>query len=174
MAKSTWAIDPSHSEIQFKVKHLMITNVTGSFGEFAAIAETEGNDFSKAKISFTANTASISTGNEQRDGHLKSDDFFSADKFPQIKFEASEYNSAKSEISGQLTIRDVTKAVSLKVEFGGIVKDGWGNTKAGFSVSGVINRKDFGSQWGAVTEAGGVVVSDDVRIFAEVQFAKQA
>ncbi|TAD99386.1 MAG: polyisoprenoid-binding protein [Bacteroidetes bacterium] len=172
MAITKWSLDPAHSEIQFKVKHLMIATVTGSFTAFDVTAETENDDFTKAKISFTAQSDSINTGNGQRDGHLKSDDFFSAEKFPQIKFEATEYKN--DDLYGNLTIRDVTKSVKLSVDFGGIAKDGWGNTKAGFSISGKISRKEFGLQWNSVTEAGGVVVGDEVRILGEIQLAKQA
>lgn len=177
MATKTWVLDPTHSELQFKIKHLMITNVTGSFGLFNVSAETEGEDFTKARISFTADADSINTGNEQRDGHLKSVDFFDVEKFPQIKFVATKTENADSDgtfdLYGDLSIRDITKNVKLSVEFGGVVKDPYGNTKAGFTISGKINRKDFGLTWSAVTEAGGVVVSDEVRIAAEIQLVEQ-
>lgn len=173
MATKTWALDPTHSEIQFKIKHLMITNVTGSFDLFNVTAQTEDEDFTKAKISFTADVNSISTNNEQRDTHLKSADFFEAEKYPQIKFTATKTenidNDGSYELYGDLTIRDVTKNVKLSVEFGGVVKDPYGNTKAGFSLHGKINRKDFGLNWNAVTEAGGIVVSEEVRIACEIQ-----
>ena len=166
-----------HSEIQFKVKHLMITNVTGSFKLFQGSVETEEEDFMKAKISFTANVDSISTGNEQRDGHLKSADFFDAASFPQIKFTTTKYvnldNDRSYELYGDLSIRGITQNVKLEVEFGGVVKDTYGNTKAGFTINGKIKRKDFGLTWNAVTEAGGVVVSDEVRIVCEVQLIEQ-
>jgi len=178
MATKTWALDPTHSEVQFKIKHLMITNVTGSFDRFTVTAQTENEDFTKARISFTADVNSISTNNEQRDGHLKSADFFDAEKFPQIKFEATKTENVDSdgsyELYGVLTIRDITKNVKLAVEFGGVVKDPYGNTKAGFTINGKINRKDFGLTWSAVTEAGGVVVSDEVRIACEIQLIEQA
>lgn len=177
MATKTWVIDPTHSEVNFKIKHLMITNVTGSFDIFNVSAKTENEDFTKAKISFTADVNSISTGNEQRDGHLKGADFFDAEKFPQIKFEATKAESIDNDGSfnlyGNLAIRDVTKNVKLAVEFGGVVKDPWGNTKAGFTINGKINRKDFGLTWSAVTETGGVVVSDEVKIIAEIQLIEQ-
>lgn len=173
MATKTWALDPTHSEIQFKIKHLMITNVTGSFDLFNVTAQTEDEDFTKAKISFTADVNSISTNNEQRDTHLKSADFFEAEKYPRIKFTATKTenidNDGSYELYGDLTIRDVTKNVKLSVEFGGVVKDPYGNTKAGFSLHGKINRKDFGLNWNAVTEAGGIVVSEEVRIACEIQ-----
>ena len=178
MATKNWALDPTHSEVQFKIKHLMITNVTGSFDIFTVLAQTEDEDFTKAKISFTADVNSISTNNEQRDGHLKAADFFDAEKFAQIKFEATKTENVDSdgsyELYGDLTIRDVTKNVKLSVEFGGIVKDMYGNTKAGFTINGKINRKDFGLTWNAVTEAGGVMVSEEVRLSAEIQLIEQA
>ena len=177
MATKNWVIDPSHSEIQFKIKHLMITNVTGSFNIFQASVQTEEEDFMKAKASFTADVVSISTGNEQRDGHLKSAEFFDAATYPQVKFAATKYenvdNDGSYELYGDLTIKDITKNIKLDVEFGGVVKDGYGNTKAGFSINGKINRKDFGLTWSAITEAGGIVVSDDVKITCEVQLIEQ-
>lgn len=178
MTKTKWIADPTHSEVGFKIKHLMITNVSGSFEKFDAEAETEGDDFQHANISFTADIASVNTNNEQRDAHLQSPDFFDAEKFPQLKFKAT--NSTKPdedgnyELTGDLTIRDITKPVKLNVEFAGIAKDPWGNTKAGFSLSGKLSRKDFGLTWNAATETGGVLVSDDVRLNAEVQLVKQA
>lgn len=177
MAAKNWVIDPTHSEIQFKIKHLMITNVTGSFNLFQAIVETEEEDFSKAKVSFTADIDSVSTGNDQRDGHLKSAEFFDAGNFPKLSFVATKYenidNDGSYELHGDITIKDVTKPIKLSVEFGGVVKDPYGNTKAGFSINGKINRKDFGLTWTAVTEAGGIVVSDDVRIVCEIQLIEQ-
>ena len=177
MATKNWVIDPSHSEIQFKIKHLMITNVTGSFNIFQVSVQTEEEDFMKAKVSFTADVGSISTGNEQRDAHLKSAEFFDAATYPQVKFAATKYenvdNDGSYELYGDLTIRDITKNIKLDVEFGGVVKDGYGNTKAGFSINGKINRKDFGLTWSAITEAGGIVVSDDVKIACEVQLIEQ-
>lgn len=177
MATKNWVTDPTHSEIKFKVKHLMITNVTGSFDIFNVTAQSDGEDFTKAKISFTADVNSISTGNEQRDGHLKSEDFFDAANHPQIKFTATKYESVDNDGSftlyGDLSIRETTKNVKLDVEFGGIVKDPYGNTKAGFTINGKINRKDFGLKWDAVTEAGGIVVSDEVRIACEIQLIEQ-
>ncbi|MBS1755563.1 MAG: YceI family protein [Ferruginibacter sp.] len=177
MATKTWALDPTHSEVQFKIKHLMITNVTGSFDIFDVSAQTQDEDFTKAKISFTADVNSISTNNEQRDGHLKSADFFDAEKYPQIKFTAMKAdavdNDGSFDLYGDLTIKDVTKNVKLAVEFGGVVKDAYGNTKAGFTINGKINRKDFGLTWNAVTETGGVVVSDEVRLMAEIQLLEK-
>ena len=178
MATKNWVIDPTHSEVQFKIKHLMITNVTGSFNLFTATVETENENFSNAKVSFSAEVNSISTGNEQRDGHLKAADFFDAEKYPQIKFVATKFepvdNDGSYEMYGDFTIRDVTKNIKLSVEFGGVVKDAYGNIKAGFTINGKINRKDFGLTWSAVTEAGGIVLGEDVRLIAEIQLIEQA
>ncbi|HEY1112525.1 MAG TPA: YceI family protein [Chitinophagaceae bacterium] len=172
----TWKIDPAHSEIQFKVKHLMITTVTGYFRQFDLVVETENDDFNTAsRIEFTADINSIDTNNEQRDTHLKSDDFFNAEKFNQLKFVGRKYESSgdKAKLHGDLTIRDVTKPITVNVEFGGIVVDPYGQTKAGFTVEGKINRKDFNLTWDAVTEAGQVVVSNEIRLHAEIQLVKQ-
>jgi polyisoprenoid-binding protein YceI len=177
MATVTWTLDPTHSEIQFKVRHLMITNVTGQFKKFTVDVQTQDEDFMTAKASFTAEIDSVDTGNEQRDGHLKSADFFDAAKYPQVKFVATKYENVDDdgsyELYGNLTIRDVTKLVKFDVEFGGIIKDPWGNTRAGFTVSGKINRKEFGLAWHVVTDTGGLVASDDVRIHCSVELIKQ-
>ena len=172
-----WKLDPTHSEIQFKVKHLMITTVTGYFKTFDAEVETEGDDFSTAKnIVFTADIDSIDTNNAQRDTHLKSADFFDAENHSQLKFTGSSYDASgdSAKLTGDLTIRGITKPVTLTVDFGGIVVDPWGQTKAGFTVNGKISRKEFGLTWSAVTEAGQVVVSDEIRLNAEIQVVKQA
>lgn len=176
MAQTNWVLDPTHSEIQFKVKHLMITTVTGYFKTFDAKATTEGDDFGTANISFSADINSLDTNQEQRDGHLKSADFFDAATHPKMTFENGKLEGAGDEytLTGDLTIRGTTKQVKLKAEFGGIAVDGYGQTKAGFTLSGKISRKEFGLVWDMVTEAGSVVVSDDVRINAEIQLTKQA
>jgi polyisoprenoid-binding protein YceI len=178
MATIKWALDPTHSEVTFKVRHMMISNVTGQITKFDASAETEGDDFTSAKVNFTAEAASVTTGNEQRDVHLQSPDFFDTAKFPQIKFKPTKYekvgNDGDYKVTGDLTIRDVTKSITLDAEFGGVIKDPWGNTRAGFTIEGKVNRKDFGLQWHAVTEAGGLVVGDDVRIHINLEFVKQA
>jgi polyisoprenoid-binding protein YceI len=174
--KTTWAIDPSHSEIQFKVKHMMITNVTGHFSEFEGSVESDGIDFETAKIEFKANVASISTNSEQRDNHLKSDDFFSVEKYPNLSFTDGTLVSTGEEtfdLTGNLTIKDITKAVTLKAELGGIDKDPWGNEKVGFSLTGKINRKDFGLTWNALTESGGMLVSEEIRLIAEIQLVRK-
>lgn len=175
MSKVNWNLDPTHSEVTFKVKHMMITNVSGNFSDFKVNTSTEGEDFSKSEISFSANTASINTGNEQRDGHLKSPDFFDAEKFGEINFKAAKIEKTDADnykVSGNLTIKDVTKPVILYAEHGGIQKDPWGNIKTGFTISGKINRSDFGLTWNAALETGGVMVSDEVRISAEIQLVK--
>lgn len=169
-----WAIDTAHSEINFKAKHLMITNVTGTFKSYSAEIETEGNDLSTAKIKFEADIASIDTGNEQRDGHLKSDDFFNAEAFPKLIFVGKSVKNASSEgfeLTGDLTIRDVTREVVLNVEIGGVKVDPWGNTKAGLTFSGKLNRKDFGLKFHVVTEAGDLLVSDEIRLLGDIQLA---
>lgn len=176
MATTKWNMDVSHSEVQFKVKHMMISTVTGHFSKFDAGIETTGDDFTTAKATFSAEIDSISTNNEQRDGHLKSGDFFDAENHPQISFSSTSVEKKDDEnyvLNGDLTIRGVTKAVSLKVEFGGIAQDPWGNTRAGFMIEGKINRKEFGLNWSAVTEAGGIVVSDEVRLHVNAEFVKE-
>ncbi len=172
-----WKPDPVHSEVLFKVKHLMITTVTGSFKKFDLDVETESDDFSTAsKILFTADVNSISTNNEQRDTHLKSADFFNAAEHGELRFVGKKYEGTGDEakLQGDLTIRNVTKPITLDVEFGGIVVDPYGQTKAGFTVTGKISRKEFGLTWNAMTEAGQVVVSDNIKIHVEVQLVKQA
>ncbi|WP_416440449.1 YceI family protein [Phnomibacter sp. MR] len=173
---ATFKIDPLHSEIKFRVKHLMISNVTGEFKTFDATLTAEAADFSDASISFEADINSISTNNEQRDGHLKSDDFFNAEQFPKMSFASTSVEKNGDDellVHGNLTIRDVTKPVTLKAEIGGTMVDFYGQTKVGFDVSGTIQRKDFNLSWDAVTEAGGVVVSNDVKLLLAVQFTKQ-
>jgi polyisoprenoid-binding protein YceI len=176
--KIKWGIDPAHSEIAFKVKHLMITNVKGSFKEFDASVYTSGKDFLTSEIDLHMNPASIDTGDAKRDEHLKSSDFFDVENFKQITFKGSKYekvdNAGGYKLYGDLMIRGIKKPVKLDVEFSGVMKDPWGNEKAGFTVDGKINRKDWGLNWNAVLEAGGVLVSDDVKISGEIQLVKQS
>lgn len=175
--KTKWAVDPTHSEIVFKVKHLMITNVKGEFRKFTSEINADGEDFTKASISATIDASSIFTNEDNRDGHLKSADFFDVGNYPELKFTGTSFKKIDDEnyqLKGILTIKDVSKEVALDVEFGGINKDPWGNEKAGFSINGKINRKDWGLNWNAALETGGVLVSDEVKISAEVQFVKQA
>ncbi|MFI5128736.1 MAG: YceI family protein [Chitinophagales bacterium] len=177
MAKTKWLIDPAHSEVQFKVKHLMITTVTGHFRKFDLDVEAEDDDFTKAtSIVFTADVNSVDTNNAQRDTHLKSPDFFASEQFPQLKFIGKKVEKKGKDyvVTGDLTIRDITKTVSLDVEFGGIVTDPYGQTKAGFTAAGKIRRKEFNLMWDAVTEAGQIVASNEVRIHCEIQLIKQA
>ncbi|RXJ46010.1 YceI family protein [Gelidibacter gilvus] len=169
--KTTWKIDPTHSEIEFKVKHMMISTVTGSFGEFDAHVESADDTFKDAKFSFSAKIDSINTKNSDRDKHLKSDDFFNAEKHPNLSFKSKSFDGET--MVGDLTIRDITKEVSLKVDFNGVAVDPYGQTKAGFEAEGTLNRKDFNLSWNAVTEAGSIVVSDKVRLIANLQFIKQ-
>jgi polyisoprenoid-binding protein YceI len=176
MSRTKWKLDPNHSEVNFKVKHMMITNVSGSFKEFDVKAETEGEDFTKSDVVFSARAASVDTNNAQRDAHLKSSDFFDSEKFPEIKFVPTSYEKSSGNnyrVHGDLTMKGVTKHTVVDTEFGGIQKDPYGNTKAGFSVTGKINRKDFGLNWNAALEAGGVMVSDDVRINCEIQLVRE-
>jgi len=172
---TTWALDIAHSEVQFKIKHLMITNVTGGFTKYDVQVNATGEDFTNANISFTADVASISTNNEQRDGHLRSADFFDAEKFPQITFQSTSFSKVGGdyELQGNLTIKGVSKPVKLTVEYGGLGRDPWGNLKAGFTISGKINRTDWGLGWNAALEAGGVLVGEDVKINCEIQLIKQ-
>lgn len=177
MSTSKWVIDPTHTNIGFKVKHLMISTVSGEFTKFEGSAETQGDSFASAAISFTAQTDSITTHNEQRDNHLKSADFFDAANHPTVTFKSTSFEKNGADeftLNGDLTIRGTTKPISLKVEYSGTVQDPYGNTKAGFSLDGKINRKDFGLAWSAVTEAGSIVVSDEIKLAIEVQLVKQA
>ncbi|WP_452221224.1 YceI family protein [Lacinutrix salivirga] len=168
---TNWLIDNAHSEIAFKVKHMMISTVTGHFEDFSASAKTHGDDFTNAKFEFSAKTASINTKNSDRDTHLKSDDFFNSEKFPELKFVSKSFDG--EHLIGDLTIRDVTKEVTLDADFNGVAVDPYGQTKAGFEITGQINRKDFNLTWSAVTEAGSIVVSDKVKLVVDVQFIKQ-
>ncbi|QOJ27537.1 MAG: YceI family protein [Ignavibacteriales bacterium] len=176
MAKSVWAIDPTHSEIGFKVKHMMFTNVSGKFSSFDASVENEDDKFETSAISFSADVNSIDTANADRDNHLRSGDFFEVEKFPKLTFVSTgitKVDDNQYKINGDFTIRDVTKKITLDAEYSGLMKDPWGNTKAGFSLSGKINRKDFGLTWNAALETGGVLVSDEVKLLCEVQVVKK-
>jgi len=177
MANQTWALDPTHSELQFKIKHLMISTVSGQFNDFKATVETDNDDFTKAKVHFEATVDSISTNNDQRDAHLKTGDFFEADKHPLIIFDSERMEKTSEDeykLYGILTMRGVSKDVVLNTDFGGITKDPWGNTRTGFSVSGKINRHDFGVSFGAASETGGVLLGDEVKINANIQLVKEA
>ncbi|MEY3248537.1 MAG: hypothetical protein RL742_580 [Bacteroidota bacterium] len=173
--KTNWVLDPTHSEVTFKVKHLMISNVKGEFRKVSA--EINGDDFTTASIRATIDAASVFTNEDNRDNHLRGADFFDAENFPELVFEGTAFTKIDEEnytLTGNLTIKGISNEVRLDVEFGGIGKDPWGNEKAGFSVQGKINRKDWGLNWNAALEAGGVLVSDEVRVQAELQFVKKA
>src|ERR1700748_2630978 len=172
MATTKWVLDPMHSEVQFKIKHLVISTVTGSFKTFEGSVETESDSFEGATAEFSLDVDSIDTNQEQRDGHLKSAEFFDAEKYPKITFKSTSITA--DTLTGDLTIKDVTKSVTLDVEHGGTATDFYGNLKAGFEITGKINRKDFGLVWDGVTEAGAVVLGSDIKISINAQFAKQA
>ena len=174
LTKTTWAIDTMHSEVQFKAKHLVISTVTGKFKSFEGSLETESEDFDGADASFSVDVDSIDTNVADRDAHLKSDDFFNAEKYPKLTFTGTLNKTDDGyKLTGPLTIRDVTKEVTLDVDFGGTMVDGYGQTKAGFEISGKVNRKEFGLTWSMVTEAGGVVVGDDIKLDLNIQLTKQ-
>jgi polyisoprenoid-binding protein YceI len=176
MATTKWVLDPTHSEVEFKIKHMMISTVTGNFKKFDATVETEGEDFTTAKIKFTVEVDSIDTKSEQRDGHLKSVDFFDTANFPEITFVATKYenvdNDGSYEVYGDLSIRGITLNEKFDAEFGGVIKDPWGNTRAGITITGKINRKQFGLTWSGATETGSLIVSEDVKIHVALEFVK--
>ena len=176
MATTKWVLDPMHSELQFKVKHLLISTVSGFFKSFEGKLETENEDFTGAKIDFSLDVNSIDTTQPQRDEHLKSAEFFDAATYPKITFKSTSFTADGDDykLVGDLTIKDVTKPVTLTVEYGGSAGDFYGNTKAGFEVTGKINRKEFGLVWDGVTEAGSIVVGEDIKLIMNIQFAKQA
>lgn len=168
---TTWKIDATHSEINFKVKHMMISTVTGSFENFDGKVETSNEDFKNGAFSFSAETNSVNTKNNDRDAHLKSDDFFGAETFPKLTFTSKSFDGEK--MVGDLTIKGVTKEITLDTDYNGTAVDPYGQTKAGFEFEGSVSRKDFGLTWSAVTEAGSIVVSDKVKLIASLQFIKQ-
>src|SRR3569833_1298967 len=178
MATATkWVIDPMHSEVQFKVKHLVISTVTGFFKSFEGTLETENEDFSDAKINFSLDINSIDTTQTHRDEHLKGPEFLNAEQYPHIKFASTSFTKTgddEFELKVDLTVKDVTKPVTLNVEYGGSATDFYGNTKAGFEITGKINRKEFGLTWDSVTEAGAIVVGEDFKLHINIELAKQA
>jgi polyisoprenoid-binding protein YceI len=174
-SKIKWAIDPFHSEIAFKVKHLMITNVKGVFKEFDASIYTTGDDFMTAEIDCWINPASVDTGSADRDAHLKSADFFDVENHKEINFTGNTYEKVDNdsyELYGDLTIKGITKRIKLDVEFGGVIRDPWGNEKAGFSINGKVNRKDWGLDWNSLLEGGGLLVGNDIWISCEIELSK--
>lgn len=175
MATTKWTIDPTHSEIGFKVKHMMFTNVSGKFDSYEGTIETEENDFTTAKISFSAAIASVDTRNTDRDNHLKSGDFFDAENHPKLTFTGKSFtkvNDHTYELAGDLTIKGVSKEVKLPVEFSGLMQDPWGNTKVGLNIESKINRKEWGLNWNAALETGGVLVGEEVKLIIDLQLAK--
>ncbi|MBE7170138.1 MAG: polyisoprenoid-binding protein [Williamsia sp.] len=177
MAKIKWVLDPTHSELAFKIRHLMITNVSGSFKNFHAEVETEESDFSTAHVDLSADMDSIFTNNVQRDAHLRTSDFFEAETYPELKFTSTNIEKADSDsfaLYGELTLKGVTKPVKLHVEFNGLTKDPWGGERAGFVVTGKVNRNDWGVNFNAVLETGGVMLGEEVKINSEIQLVRQA
>lgn len=176
-SQTTWTVDKSHSKVGFSVSHLVITDVEGFFKDYDAQITTDGDDFSKAKIDFTIKTASIFTDNNDRDNHLRADDFFNAEKYPAMTFKGKSMKKVgdkKYKLVGDLTIRDVTKQVELEVKYNGTVKDPWGNTKAGFKVKGEINRFDYNLKWNKAIETGSLVVGKDVELVIDLQLVKKS
>lgn len=177
MAKTKWNLDLTHSELGFRIKHLMISHVPGSFRNFHAEVETEGDDFSSAEIRLTADISSISTSNEQRDQHLRNSDFFEAEKYPQLVFQSTKIEKESDDtlnLYGDLTMKGVSRPVKLNVDFNGITRDPWGGERAGFSVTGKLNRSDWGIQFNGTLETGGLMLGEEVKLQAEIQVVKQA
>lgn len=176
MEKTKWNVDPIHSELGFKIKHLMISNVSGTFKKFQIQVETNGDDFSSAVIKVTAEINSISSNNEQRDHHLLASDFFEAEKYPQLTFQSSKVEKEDDDtfyVFGNLTMKGIAKPVKLTVQYSGITKDPWGGVRAGFDVSGKINRSDWGMTFNGPLETGGVILGEEVKIVGELQLVKQ-
>lgn len=177
MSKTTWNVDNLHSEVLFKVKHLVISTVTGSFKSFSGQAVTEGEDLENANIAFNVDVDSVDTGQPGRDEHLKNADFFEAEKYPQFNFVSTSFKKSKGDVYqllGNLTMKGITREVELEAEYGGTEKDSWGNTKVGFEVTGTVDRKDFGVTFNSLTETGGLALGEKIKIIANIQLAKQA
>lgn len=177
METTKWVIDPTHSNLGFKIKHLMISNVSGSFKNFQAEVETIDADFSTAQINLTAEIESITTNNEQRDAHLRNTDFFEVEKYPELKFKSTKIakkNNDTFDLYGELTLKAIAKPVKLHIEFNGVVKDPWGSERAGFVITGKINRSEWGINFNGVLETGGVVLGEEVKIHSEIELVKQA
>ncbi|MBM2841861.1 MAG: YceI family protein, partial [Bacteroidetes bacterium] len=175
-AQTTWVVDNVHSNVKFSVSHLVISEVEGNFRVFSGTVETTKSDFTEATVDFSIDVNSINTDNEMRDKHLKSDDFFNAEKFPAMKFKSVSWKKVDDRnyvLEGDLTIRDVTKRVTFAVLYGGTVKDPWGNVKAGFKGTTTINRFEYGLKWNALTEAGGATVGKDVSITLNLEFTQK-
>lgn len=177
MAKTKWALDPTHSQIEFTVRHMMFAKVKGAFNAFTAEIEADPEDLTTASATFTIDASSVDTNNEDRDAHLRSADFFDVENHPNIVFTAKSFTKTgdgEYDATGDLTIRGVTRQETFKVTYNGSGKDPWGNVKAGFSVEGAIKRSDYGLTWNAALETGGVLVGDEIKIAMEVQAAQQA
>lgn len=175
-AQTSWTVDKSHSKVGFSVSHLVIAEVEGKFNNFDGNISTNGENFEDAKIDFNVDVNSIDTDNEGRDKHLKSDDFFNAEKFPKITFKGksmTKVGDKKYKLIGDFTMRDITKEIALDVKFNGITKDPWGNIKAGFKITGEVNRFDYGLKWNKTVETGGLVVGDIVTLSINLELAKQ-
>ncbi len=175
MSAKKWVIDPLHSEVQFKVKHLVISTVTGSFNTFNGEAVTGEEGFENASVSFNIDVNSIDTNQEARDNHLRSADFFDAPNHPEISFKSTSFTKVKGnqyKLAGDLTMKGISRPVEVDVEYGGTEKDAWGNTKAGFEVTGKINRKEFGLTYNALTETGGLALGEDIKLIANIQLAQ--
>ncbi|MCD0467204.1 YceI family protein [Flavobacterium sp. ENC] len=174
---TTWVIDPLHSEVFFKIRHLVISTVTGSFKKFEGNIITEGSDFNNAKVSIVIDVKSIDTNQPQRDEHLQNGDFFDADAYPQITFQSTSLVNTEGsayKMTGDLTLKGVTKPIELSVEYGGSEKDGQGNVKHGFEVTGIVNRKEFGMTWNKITDSGGLGLSEDIKLIANIQVGQAA
>jgi polyisoprenoid-binding protein YceI len=177
MTKTKWILDSTHSELGFKIKHLMISHVSGSFQNFQVDAVTDNDDFNTAQIKATVAMASISTNNEQRDAHLRNSDFFEVEKYPKLTFQSTKIEKIDDDtfiLFGELTLKGITKPVQLKVEHSSIINDAWGGERAGFTVTGKIKRSDWGINFGGLTEAGGLALGEDVKLNSEIQMVKQA
>ncbi len=173
---ATYKSDPAHSEATFKVKHMMISSVSGSIRKFEVTMESDRPDFTDASVTFKAETASLTTNNADRDKHLMSDDFFNAERFPEITFKSTQLQKTAGDsyiLKGDLTIRDLTNPVELRITYNGNIKDPWGQTRAGFEVEGKVNRHDYNLRWNELTETGGFIVGPDVNIHANVEMVLQ-
>jgi polyisoprenoid-binding protein YceI len=176
MSTTKWILDPTHSELGFKIKHLMITNVSGFFNSFQVEGETDNDDFSTAKIHLKADMNSIHTNNAQRDAHLRNSDFFAADKHPEMIFESTRTEQVDSEnfhLYGDLTLKNITHPVQLDVEYSGITKDPWGGERVGFTVTGKIKRSEWGVNFNGILETGGAMLGEEVKIHSEIQLVRK-
>ncbi|QMW02442.1 YceI family protein [Spirosoma foliorum] len=177
MSQTTWTVDNLHSEVQFKVKHLVISTVTGSFKSFSGQAITNGDQFEDADIQFSVDVNSVDTGQPGRDEHLRNADFFEAETYPQFTFVSTSFKKIKGDLYkliGNLTIKGITKEVAFEAEYGGTEKDNWGNIKVGFEVTGTIDRKEFNVTFNALTETGGLALGENIKIIANIQLGRPA